>query len=218
MTAPEVQVTTTGGVLEDGLVVGNTYDKYGSKNPVVRRLMAGFEAALTELVAQAAPTSIHEVGCGEGYWVLRWTRAGIPARGSDVSAHVIALARKNAAGHGLPPALFQTTGILELEPSRDGADLLVCCEVLEHLESPEAGLRALQRTAGGHVLLSVPQEPLWRVLNLARGRYIRQGGNTPGHLQHWTRNGFLELVSEFFDVVKVRTPLPWTMVLCRSRR
>ena len=29
----------------EGTVTGNTYDKYGSTNPVVKRLMAGFEAA-----------------------------------------------------------------------------------------------------------------------------------------------------------------------------
>ena len=33
----------------EGTVTGNTYDKYGSTNPVVRRLMAGFERTLDEL-------------------------------------------------------------------------------------------------------------------------------------------------------------------------
>ena len=32
----------------EGTVTGNTYDKYGSTNPVVRRLMAGFEGNLDE--------------------------------------------------------------------------------------------------------------------------------------------------------------------------
>ena len=31
-------------VSEDGIVTGNTYDKYGSTNPVVRRLMARVRA------------------------------------------------------------------------------------------------------------------------------------------------------------------------------
>ena len=31
------------GFAEQGIVVGNTYDKYGSSNPIVRRIMRGFD-------------------------------------------------------------------------------------------------------------------------------------------------------------------------------
>jgi hypothetical protein len=50
----------------EGTVTGNTYDKYGSTNPVVKRLMAGSSAPLDELFTQAAPQSLLDVGCGEG--------------------------------------------------------------------------------------------------------------------------------------------------------
>jgi hypothetical protein len=40
----------------EGTVTGNTYDKYGSTNPVVRRLMANFESTLDELWTKASPT------------------------------------------------------------------------------------------------------------------------------------------------------------------
>ena len=58
----------------EGTVTGNTYDKYGSTNPVVRRLMAGFERTLDELFVQAAPQSILDVGCGEGVLVEKWAQ------------------------------------------------------------------------------------------------------------------------------------------------
>ncbi len=212
-----MKVRIAGGPEEGGLVVGNAYDKYGSSNPIVRRIMAGFESALGELVSRANPANIHEVGCGEGYWVLRWRREGLAARGTDVSPTAIALARENADREDLPPTLFETRSIYELRPGRDAADLLVCTEVLEHLQTPEAGLRALQRVTEGHLIVSVPREPLWRALNLVRGSYLSTLGNTPGHLQHWSARGFERLVSDYFQVVAVRHPLPWTMLLCRPR-
>ena len=207
-----------GGARDRGLVVGNAFDKYGSTNIVVRRLMRGFEQALNDLVERVSPRTIHEVGCGEGVWVLRWQAQGLSVRGSDVSDRVLDIARANAERAGASPTLFAQRSIYDLAPDRDGADLVVCCEVLEHLEDPAAGLRALQRVVDRHLVLSVPREPLWRVLNCARGKYLRDGGNTPGHLQHWSTRGFVRLVSAHFDVLEVRTPLPWTMLLCEPRR
>jgi 2-polyprenyl-3-methyl-5-hydroxy-6-metoxy-1,4-benzoquinol methylase len=208
---------TSTGATEDGIVVGNVYDKYGSNNPIVKWMMGRFAATLAEFIALSEPRSIHEVGCGEGHWVIRWNEEGIDARGSDFSSKVIAIARENAASRGISHARFNARSIYELDKS-DSAELLVCCEVLEHLQDPEAGLTALRRIVDRHLILSVPREPLWRALNMARGKYLLQGGNTPGHIQHWSSRGFVELVSRHFEVVKVRKPLPWTMLLCRPRR
>lgn len=96
--------------------------------------MAGFSRALSELVALAAPRTDHEVGCGEGFWMLRWVKE------------------------------------------------------------------------------------LWRIPNVVRGRYLPQWGNTPGHVQNWSKGGFLELAERFIELDHIRTPLPWTMVLGRPRR
>jgi len=207
-----------GGMAEEGIVIGNTYDKYGSKNPIVRRIMAGFTDSLSSLVAKANPKSIHEVGCGEGYWIRLWNSQGITALGSDFSEKVIELARENSKDADLPEDTFIVRSIYDLEQGRDSADLLVCCEVLEHVEDPAAGLAALQRAASHYVIVSVPRDPIWRVLNMIRGKYWGQLGNTPGHLNHWYSRSFVRLVSQYFDIVEIRKPLPWTMLLCRVRR
>lgn len=210
-----MSIKITGGAKEDGVVVGNAYDKYGSRNPVVKWMMNWFESALSDFVAKASPQSIHEIGCGEGYWVLRWNEKGMQVRGCDFSKQVIKIARENAAGRGLSPSLFESRSIYDLDAEQDSADLVVCCEVLEHLDNPEAGLKGLQRVVERHLIVSVPQEPLWCALNLARGKYISRWGNSPGHIQHWSKSGFIHLVSKYFEVVEVRSPLPWTMLLCR---
>ncbi len=67
--------------------------------------------------------------------------------------------------------------------------------MLEHVPDAEHTVAEMARVArGGHLLVSVPREPLWRGLNMARGAYIKELGNTPGHLNHWSRKAFVELL------------------------
>lgn len=210
-----MSIKVAGGSQENGIVIGNTYDKYNSKNPIVKWMMNGFHNALSDLVAKAEPLDIHEIGCGEGYWVTRWNNEGLHAKGCDFSSMVIEMAKENAKSKGISTELFSTKNIYNLDPLVDSADLIVCCEVLEHLDNPKAGLEALQRVTKNHLILSVPREPLWCALNMARGKYIAQKGNTPGHVQNWSKTSFINLVSEYFEIIEVKSPLPWTMLLCR---
>ena len=204
-----------GGRLEDGIVIGNTYDKYGTTNPIARWMMNGFDAALSRFVADAAPKTIHEVGCGEGYWVLRWLADGIDVRGTDFSSDVIAMARATAGQRSVDQQRFQVKSIYDVKPETDSADLIVCCEVMEHLEDPEAAVQALRKLDGSDLIVSVPREPLWRVLNMARGKYLSDLSNTPGHIQHFSKAEIVGLLSRHFEVKAVASPLPWTMVHCK---
>ena len=92
-------------------------------------------------------------------------------------------------------------------------DLATAIEVLEHVPDPEHTVAEMARCAERHLLVSVPREPLWRMLNMARGAYWSELGNTPGHLNHWSRRSFVRLLSRHGDVVEVRSPFPWTMLL-----
>lgn len=206
-----------GEIKEDGIVVGNNYDKYGSSNPVVRWIMKGFSNCLSEFVERVSPETVNEVGCGEGFWVIKWQQTGISARGSDVSSKIVQVAKQNAVEAGFSENLFDERSIYDLDKEHDCADLLVCSEVMEHLENPEAALKSLQKVVGDYLIISVPREPLWRILNIARAKYLFDLGNTPGHIQHWSSSAFISLVKEYFDVVDVKKPLPWTMLLCRKK-
>ncbi len=210
-----LRIRVSRGLQENGIAVGNTYDKYGTRNPIARRLTQGFSTNLNQLVGRAQPRTIHEVGCGEGYWSLTWAAQGYDVRGSDFSHQVIAIAKENATQNRVDPNRFEVRSVYEVEPGRDTADLVVCCEVLEHLDDPAAGLQALRDLGAAHVIMSVPREPLWRAMNMARGKYLRDLGNTPGHLNHWSSREFVHQVSQHFDIVEVRRPIPWTMLLCR---
>lgn len=205
-----------GPTFEDGLVVGNTFDKYRSRNPIARWLMGGFLSSFDDMVAASSPSSVFEVGCGEGELAFRCARTGIPTRGTDISARMIELAKERARDSDLDVE-FSVADLFQIRELSPPADLIVCCEVLEHVPAPEEALARLRALDGSHYLMSVPREPLWRVLNVARGRYLADLGNTPGHLQHWSRREFLELVETEFEIQAVRAPIPWTMVLATPR-
>jgi len=207
----------SGGQAEDGVVYGNTYDKYKPKKGIVKWIMDGFESSLSSLVSTASPTSIHEVGCGEGYWVMKWAAEGLNVRGSDFAEGAVTMAQTEAQRRGLDSSIFSVRSVYDLEVKPDSADLIVCCEVLEHVEDPEQALRAIAKLGAPHVILSVPRERIWCMLNLMRGKYITSLGNTPGHIQHWSKRSFIRTVSKYFEVVEVKSPLPWTMLLCKPK-
>jgi ubiquinone/menaquinone biosynthesis C-methylase UbiE len=201
----------------DGVVTGNTYDKYGSGNPVVRRLVRRFEASLDELLELADPQSILDVGCGEGILTRRWAARRPDRRVVGVDLEDPALRAAWAAAGPLANLELRAMRADALAFADDAFDLVTAIEVLEHLPDPEAALAEMSRVARQGLLVSVPREPLWRALNLARGAYVRDLGNTPGHLNHWSRRGFTALLRRYGDVAQVRTPPPWTMLLVRTR-
>ena len=191
---------------------GNTFDKYGSSNPVVKRLMAGFHATLDELWAKASPDSLLDVGCGEGVLTVRWAErlgdgrvVGIDLEDPELEAEWAKRARPNLE--------FRVEEASSL-PFGDGEfDMAAAVEVLEHVPDPEATLSEMARVARRHLLVSVPREPLWRGLNVARGAYWRSLGNTPGHLNHWSKRAFVSLVHRYGTVEEVRSPFPWSVAL-----
>jgi 2-polyprenyl-3-methyl-5-hydroxy-6-metoxy-1,4-benzoquinol methylase len=200
----------------DANVGGNAYDKYATRNPIERRMVGGFIESVRDLVSRTGARNAHELGCGEGELSLALARDGLDIRGSDVSAEVIEEARRRASAAGLDVA-YRAVPIEALEPATDGAELIVCCEVLEHLPDPVAGLEKIASLASPWLIVSVPREPLWRALNLARFKYVSDLGNTPGHLNHWSRRRFEEFVDERVEIIQTRRPLPWTMLLGRVR-
>ncbi len=154
---------------------GNTFDKYGSTNPVVKRLMASFESTLDELFRRAGPSSVLDVGCGEGVLTARWARqlgtgrvVGIDLDDPKLRSEWDRRRRGNLEFMTIPA---------ETLPFADGEfELAAAIEVLEHLPDPDHTVSEMARVASRHLLVSVPREPLWRGLNVARGAYLRQPG------------------------------------------
>ena len=195
---------------------GNTFDKYGSTNPVVRRLMNGFESTLDELWHRADPESILDVGCGEGVLTCEWAERLGEKRivGIDLDDPKLKTEWEKRQRPNLELRVEEATS---LSFGDDEFDMASAIEVLEHVPEPEATVAEMARVARSHILVSVPREPLWRGLNMARGAYLKQLGNTPGHVNHWSKRSFVSMLSRHGTIEEARSPFPWTMVLVRLR-
>ena len=201
-------------VQAEAVPTGNTFDKYGSGNPVVKRLMHRFHSDLDALWAQAQPRSVLDVGCGEGVLTHEWAEKLGDGRivGIDLDDPKLAAEWETRARHNLEYRVEEATS---LSFADDEFDVAAAIEVLEHVPDPEATLAEMARVAERRLLVSVPREPLWRGLNMARGAYWGSLGNTPGHLNHWSKRSFERMLSRHGTVEESRSPFPWTMLLVR---
>jgi ubiquinone/menaquinone biosynthesis C-methylase UbiE len=199
---------------QEPLVTGNAFDKYRSTNPVHQFLVGRFLFHARALIRSAAPSTILEIGCGNGDFAARVINADVvpPQRPSYVGIDVCSKQVEDAALR-YPKLAFQTASAYSLPFDCDSFDLVLACEVLEHLQNPTAAVVEARRVSRAHILVSVPWEPCWRVLNVLRGKYLFRLGNTPGHVQHFSRRAIRRVITPYFRVVEERHPFPWTMIL-----
>jgi ubiquinone/menaquinone biosynthesis C-methylase UbiE len=196
-----------------GIVIGNTTPKYTAKNPAIRFLTQRWVANLEEVVDRVTgdprgePKAALEVGCGEGVIADKLRR-----RFQEVVALDLPDAGLRAWWQRYPGPRYLHADAHHLPFEDDQFDLVVAVEVLEHLHDPVKGLREMTRVSRRHVVFSVPREPIFRGCNLVAGRYVRELGNTPGHLNHWSKRGFAKFVATAADVREITSPFPWTTI------
>lgn len=200
------------------MISGNFEDKYNTKNPISKIIVSNFISTFKKLLGEIdSPNRIAEVGVGEGYLTnivaQKFPYSEIWA--SDLAEDILVVASKNLKGKKVHISLEDVES-LSYEDNK--FDLCICCEVLEHISNPKKALSEIKRVTRGKVILSVPLEPLWRILNMLRGKYLKDFGNTPGHINHLTPKYFVKLVeSSNFKVLSNKFPLPWQMILAVSR-
>ena len=198
------------------IVIGNHHNKYGGGNPLIQFLTKRFLGALDELLdavgTEGPITSVLEVGCGEGEIADRLRERF----GGQVTALDLPDAGLRAEWQGRDDRVGYLHGDAHKLPFADNSfDLVVAVEVCEHLTDPDAGLAEMARVSRRHLVLSVPREPIFRMGNFFTGRHVKDFGNTPGHLNHWSSPGFLRFVSQGGAVADLRLPLPWTLLRAR---
>jgi len=168
---------------------------------------------LREVVTELQPASVLDAGCGEGETLERLHDL-MPG---DVFGLDINPACVRFASARLPAYRFETGDVCSVGHEDDRFELVLCLEVLEHLADPNRALRELVRVSRRHIVVAVPNEPLFRLTNLARGKYVGRWGDHPEHCQHWTRSSLVTLLAEWTDVAAVRSSYPWLIASCRKR-
>ena len=189
--------------------------KHESDNPIQRALIDNFHAKAVDMIRRARPSTILEVGCGEGYVLSALVEAGIDAElnGVELNERAVRVAKQRLGDR----ATIELQDARELASDGRRFDMVMMLEVLEHIPDPAQMLPILDSLTNGWLLLSVPWEPIFRGLNLMRLKNVSRLGNDPEHVNHWGRRGFERFVRERFDIIEMPQVFPWTMVLARTR-
>ena len=197
----------------------DNYRKHTHKNPIQRLLLGNFFRNLTNLIASRKVDSILDVGCGEGFTLnrLKENQIGKNLEGIEYLKAAIELGKKT-----YPDIKITEGSIYELPYKDNSFDLVLCTEVLEHLEDPEKGLKELVRVSKKYLVISVPNEPFFMLAQLIRGKNWSRFGNDIEHINHWTMFGFPKFIKKNskslpagrqVKILSRRFPFAWTMLL-----
>lgn len=190
--------------------------EYQNRNPIVKILLDRFYKSIFEIMPSLQiGDKVLEVGCGAGEStrrIIEMMKDGVHYEASEFDPRYVEILSRTE----FPVKVCQES-VYELKRGEGAFQLIIMLEVLEHLQNYEKALSELFRVSGKYVMISVPNEPLWRILNMIRGKYILSLGNTPGHINHWTPSRLTRLLSKYGRIVRINTPLPWIIVLVEKK-
>ncbi|MBT5022268.1 methyltransferase domain-containing protein [Candidatus Woesearchaeota archaeon] len=194
-------------------VAGNYYNKHNSKNPLIKFLMNKFHTDLFKLIKKTKSNQILDVGCGEGYTtrLIKKKFKKVNIQGIELEQKALKIAQRENK-----KLKFKQGSIYSIKDKDKSFDLVIATEVLEHLEKPKNALTEVKRISKKYGIFTVPYEPFWRIANIARGAYLKDLGNTPGHIQHWSKRSFRKMLKKEFKKVTITNSTLWIMAVCEK--
>jgi len=185
--------------------------KHTSKNPIQKFLINNFYGSLTSTIKDLSINTILDAGCGEGFTMNKLVnlKIGKKIEGVEYSEDSIRYGKKL-----FPKLMIKQGSVYDLPYKNNSFDLIICTEVLEHLEEPSKALQEMLRVTKKYLIVSVPNEPLFRLSNFLRGKNFKRLGNDEGHINHWTSWGFKKLlIQNKINVQRTILPFPWIMIM-----
>lgn len=195
-------------------LITDNYRKHNPKNPLQKYLINKFFERFIATIKFTKINSVLDVGCGEGFTMKKLKNAKIGKSWEGIEY----LDRAIEIGKKIHPDLKIIQGDIYSLPYKVKLfDLVVCTEVLEHLEYPKKALLELMRVSKKYVLLSVPNEPWFMIGNFLRGKNLTRLGNDIEHIQHWSSGSFAKFVKvKGVKIVDRKTSFPWTIILLKK--
>lgn len=194
----------------------NFRDKYIQINIISKFLLDNFFLSVRRLTLHLNIKGLLEIGCGEGFSTvyLRNFFPSIRFEASDVDCGLVHIAK---ARNSESEIIFKEESVYSLQRSNNAFDLVCALEVLEHLDVPRQALIEIHRVTNKYAVISVPWEPWWRAANMLRGKYLADFGNTPGHINHWSRKAFCKEIEPYFILLNSSISFPWMIFLLEKR-
>lgn len=190
--------------------LSGNYNKYSNKNPLMGMVTSRFLNQVKQLTYSASVNKILDVGCGEGF-VIKVLSPKVVV-GIDISRRALTIAKEQNQ-----ECCFFEGNINNLPFDDSSFDLVLATEVLEHLKEPEKAINEIKRTSKKYCIFSVPNEPYFRLMNLLRMKNVSRLGSDIEHVQNWSSDSFVTLLKNYFEVIEIRRPFPWTVVLCEKK-
>lgn len=201
--------------------IGNYYDKYNSKNIIENLIIKNYFKTILQICIRYNITDFIDIGCGEGKWLYEFSNKGFKCIGTEYEDEVINIAKKNL--EGLNFDIFKSNiysenfaEIINNKINETEIKNIFFLEVLEHLNDPITIIKKLKKINFNYMIISVPNEPLWRFLNCCRLKYLKQLGNTPGHINHFSYFRFKKVLEKHFELVETNAPIPFLISLVKN--
>lgn len=156
---------------------------YGSTNPIERWIWHGKLAAMKDILGRIRYSDVLDIGCGDG-GLLGTIDPTTNYTGIDISPTQLAYFKSilPTFNKHLPGKVSLTLGDATRLPFKQSSfDLVLACDVLEHVLDPTTVLNEIRRVLkpDGYSLFSIPNEPVWQVLRVLSGRWPPR---SPDHL------------------------------------
>jgi len=144
---------------------------------------------ILNLIKKLRYESVLDAGCAQPYLLEYFVRNGKEGYGCDISQTVIEKNRMR-----LPKCHFESFDLCKsCYPADQKFDLVVCSEVLEHLEIWKTAVMNLTRMSKKYILITVPSGEI---------RYIDK---KVGHLHHFQSDELIDELKEHgFSIVTVK--------------
>ncbi len=175
-----------------------TEEKY--HNILTKGITSNFIKNLLIEVKKFKTNSVLDIGCGTGYITKRISLVKPKVIGCDIDKEKLVLAKKYTKNK----IRFKHVNDKKLPFKDNSFDLIICSEVLEHIEDIDFFLTEIKRVGKKFLLITVPNEPYFRIANFLRLKNVLEFGNGHGHINHFNKKTLKKVFPKEFKLKKLK--------------